>query len=388
MTGSSVNFQPIKSAMKAVNHADRTVPPKYLLSEEHSQGAFCIYGKDNNISDVLENKLSLASRQAKREKNFSPLWEGVINLPRPKIDENFNAAAYKKECIASLQKWVNEYPKMTGHSILRIDLHLDEGLILENGEIQLNAHAHVMIDRTNELGRVKKLSPKVLREIQTMTAEATGLPRGESSFKTGASHLSPQDFKQVAEKIRLEKKSEILKLKEQYDLDREALKASGNATQKAYQDLKITYDALVKTYNEMATKANATIHKLKEEKAEMKKEIQVLTDRDAERELHFSQMAKEFAEHKANGGNVFDFDAGPTLDEQKRAQEALKTRFEASSEADTLDIEHGRVVGAVSGLAVLHIGQGRHVFFKLPAGSPLPEVGKHLTEQQREGISR
>lgn len=269
--GSSVNFQPIKSAGLAVSHASREVQPQYLLPPDKTMGTIVLLDDKGNVASTLEAKLAIASRQAKRQGDYSPLWEGVINLRSPKPGEN--ATLYKKECSTVISNWCDQYQKMTGHKVLRADIHLDEGrLDKETGEILFNAHAHVMCDKTNDLGRVLKINAPTLRKIQDFTAELTGLQRGENSLKTGRKHITHQAYKALAELGRLETRnikdklvdeaaanellvSSVEGLKAQYAADRAALKASGEATQKAYQTLKIAHELalaeLAKTKGEL-----------------------------------------------------------------------------------------------------------------------------------------
>jgi hypothetical protein len=296
MTKSSVNFKMVKSAWQAVSHSSREVAPSYLLDPAASMGTIVILDDAGKVASTLEAKLALASRQALREKNFSPVWEGVLNLPRP--EAGFNPNQYKKTCADIVLNWCKSYEASTGHKVLRADIHLDEGHMVD-GEVVLNAHAHVIADRTNDKGRVMQLSPKMLRDLQTLTAEVTGLERGESSKKTGRKHISHQAYKHLAEQGRLETQQQVGEVKsklgksqdeftrlqklskewsdtdlkkikklqahidseperlaaalaaqktqldEQYRLDRAALKASGDATQQDYQQLKTTHATAV-----------------------------------------------------------------------------------------------------------------------------------------------
>lgn len=278
MTKSSVNFKAVKSASHAVSHASRSVEPSYLLPQNHSLGTIVVLDDKGNVGSTLEAKMALASRQALREKNYSPVWEGILNLPRPGV--GFDADEYKQNCTEIVADWCKAYESSTGHKVLRADIHLDEGH-MDDGEALLNAHAHIIADRTNDKGRVIKLSPKQLRELQTATAEVTGLERGKSSFETGRKHIDHQAYKYLAERGRLEVqqqvgdlkathgkeldkeksktariqklfqedtpvisnlKAELAQLKAQYDQDRATLKASGEATQQAYQSLKKAHE--------------------------------------------------------------------------------------------------------------------------------------------------
>lgn len=278
MTKASVNFKVVKSASHAVSHASRSVEPTYLLPEGKSFGTICLLDDRGNVASVMEVKMALASRQALRQGDYSPIWEGVINLPRPEVE--CDVAKYKQDCKAIVSEWCQSYQKMTGHTVLRADIHLDEGHVVD-GEVLLNAHAHVICDKTNEKGRVIKINAPELRKIQDMTAKVTGLDRGESSLKTGRKHIDHQAYKYLAERGRLEVqqqvgdlkathgkeldkeksktariqklfqedtpvisnlKAELAQLKAQYDQDRATLKASGEATQQAYQALKKAHE--------------------------------------------------------------------------------------------------------------------------------------------------
>lgn len=303
MRGSSVNFQKIKSAVKAVHHASRVVSPDYLLPEHLSGGTFVVMDDEGEVQRCLTHKMSLASRQAKSNKEYSPLWEGVINLPDPS-----KTITPEVQCNI-IKTWCVEYEKITGHKVLRADVHLDEGYVDDAGVAQFNGHAHVMSDRTDTLGKVIKLTPQQLRDVQTMTAQITGLERGVDARESGAKHISPRNFRWMAEKNRdknrgaLDKEKDktehfkklfvsdtpiinslqsklktaereggiverraarLATLKAQYKLDREALKASGEATQADYQALKKDFDEQA---IELA-KAQATADKVPELEAQ------------------------------------------------------------------------------------------------------------------------
>lgn len=218
--GSSVNFQPVQSAMHAVSHADRTVPPTYLLPPDRSLGTIVVLDDHGSVAKTLEEKMALASRQAKAVKDYSPLWEGVLNLRRPEPDEDENA--YRLECTQVVKDWCKAYSTMTGHAVLRADVHLDEGHVVE-GVTMLNAHAHIICDKTNDKGRVIKMTPQKLRELQTVTAEITNLERGVNSRVSGKKHITAHQYKYLAERNQLEnqKAVEALKTKHKVQLDRE-----------------------------------------------------------------------------------------------------------------------------------------------------------------------
>jgi hypothetical protein len=394
MTKSSVNFKAVKSASHAVSHASRSVEPTYLLPEGKSLGTICLLDDRGNVASVIEAKMALASRQALRQGDYSPVWEGVINLPRPGV--GCDVSQYKRDCKSIISEWCQSYQKMTGHTVLRADIHLDEGHVVD-GETLLNAHAHVICDKTNEKGRVLKINAPELRKIQDMTAKVTGLDRGESSLKTGRKHIDHQAYKYLAERGRLETQQQVSNLKDTHEnqldvekaetariqkisqkwsdddlakikdlkkelaeavteakkvpdlvatistqaeqiiqinersrLDREALKASGTATQKDYQDLKKSKDeeiATLKTqlktaqveaakvpaletkitqqaeaFDKLKTDAMAVITPLRTEVKTMKTQItQLETDKLEDDKTRFADMAKAYQEGKAAG---------------------------------------------------------------------------------------
>lgn len=312
MRGSSVHFKRISSALHAVSHASREVPPEYLLPADVSMGTHVVIDDHGQVQKALDHKMHLASRQAKATKDYSPLWEGVINLPEPSPDVT------PVHQIQIVKQWCKDYEAMTGHKVLRADVHLDEGYIDATGHVHYNAHAHVMCDRTDEKGRVKKLTSTVLREVQNMTAEVTTLQRGIDSRKTGRKHIGHQHFRFDAEKnrldvekpkadlARLQKKSkewsdadlskikdlqdkldgeparqaaalaaQKLQLDEQYRQDRAALKASGEAKQADYQALKKAHDGAIEALKESNKKVTA----LTQENQRLQEENQRLAER-------------------------------------------------------------------------------------------------------------
>jgi hypothetical protein len=359
--GSSVNFQPVQSAMHAVSHADRTVRPTYLLPPECSLGTVVVVDDRGAVAKTLEAKMALASRQAKAVKGYSPLWEGVMNLRRPEPDEDANA--YRAECSQVVKDWCKAYEAMTGHAVLRADVHLDEGHIVE-GVTMLNAHAHIICDKTNDKGRVIKMTPQKLRELQTATAEITNLERGVNSRVSGKKHITAHQYKYLAERNQLENqkavevlkaehkavldaekskharlqklyladtpiitdlKAQIAQLKAQYSLDRDALKASGDATQRAYQALKVAHEgalAELKKSNEkvgkmekkiadqdaelaeVKAKAVTIINPLREVVEAMGTKITKLTEENAKLaadKARFAAMASAYQAEKAKG---------------------------------------------------------------------------------------
>lgn len=323
--GSSVNFQPVKSAAHSVSHADRSVPPSYLLPQDRSLGTIVVLDDHGAVAKMLDAKMALASRQAKRQGDYAPIWEGVINLRRPNPGED--STGYKKECGLVVEDWIEKYETMTGHKVLRADVHLDEGHILD-GETLLNSHSHVVCDRTNEAGRVLKTDPKKMREIQSMTSEVTTLERGVSAKISGKKHITSHQYKYLAERGKLENQalkdklkesqndnvmlvdtlqhvtkkadSKINELEEKYKADRARMKqenadalAAGLAnmySQKDYQALKKAHEAALAEL----LQAKVVIAKMGSEMQEIKSELDVV-------KAKFAVMADAYQAEKAKG---------------------------------------------------------------------------------------
>lgn len=369
MTGASVNFKAVKSAGHAVAHASREVAPTYLLPPDKSMGTVVVLDDAGKVSQVLDAKMALASPRAKVDQRYSPVWEGILNLRRPEAGED--AEEYRAECSAVVTDWYKQYEASTGHKVLRVDVHLDEGHMVD-GEAVLNAHAHVIADRTNDLGRVIKLSPKQLRELQTTTAEVTGLERGKSSFETGRKHISHHAYKHLAERGRLETQQQVSEvkgeldksesdlsrqrklsrewsdkdlaknkklekrldrvtvLKDQYRAIRAELKASGIATPADYSK--------AKTAHELAL---AELKSTKEKVGKMEKQITQLTDEKAQLEAQADKWKAKTAYRDAElakGVPWTDIDTtdvvapapviGPNERARLRALEATRTAQE------------------------------------------------------------
>lgn len=340
MRGASVNFKKVTSAIHSVSHANRDVPPAYLLPDEHSHGTHVVIDDAGEVQRTLTHKMSLASGRAKASKDYSPIWEGVINLPEPSKDIT------PKQQIEIVKAWCVEYEKLTGHKVLRADVHLDEGYVDSDGQPKFNAHAHVFCDRTNDKGRVIKLAPAQLRAVQTMTSEVTNLERGIDARQTRRKHINHHNFKFDAEKNRIgldkekaktefegrltdtlsrnlkdtkeklkeaqqeatQQAQELAQLKEQYRLDREALKASGTAKQADYQALKNEHEAamaklasteaeLTKTKEKEVT-LTAENTTLKAENAKLQTELDAKNEADR---VRFASVADNYQADLAAG---------------------------------------------------------------------------------------
>lgn len=114
----------------------------------------------------------------------TPIREGVCPvLPTTKAED--------------LQPVVDWYKKH-GISVVRIDVHHDEGHTdAETNERKHNHHAHIIVDYMNHAtGKSIKLHKDDICELQGVVADALGMERGEEKAKTKARHLGSAEYRE------------------------------------------------------------------------------------------------------------------------------------------------------------------------------------------------
>lgn len=282
---SSIHFKPVENVRFAVSHSERTdlSAPSYLLPKEHQLDNVIVAGSlsEDELSALFIQQKERMSRQAKTAK-ASPFFEGVAVLKNTDVIEQ----------SANLLKWKKAYEQATGHAVLHMSIHLDEGFIDETGEPKYNPHAHVIVSRMDEKNRVIHLGRKQLSQVQDLTAETLQMGRGETleerGGRRGRKHIPHAEFRKLSDENRLELdkekensayfyqkgNAELAQLKARYDAERDVLKASGKALQSDYQNLKKEYESL----REKALLIQAQRDKLKAKLAESEKQNKALRD--------------------------------------------------------------------------------------------------------------
>ena len=294
---SSVHFKPVSNVRFAVSHSERTdlSEPAYLLPKEHQLDNVVVTGSlsENELAALFIKQKEAMTGQAKA-RGSSPFWEGVVVLGNTDAQEQ----------STNLLAWKKAYEQTTGHKVLHMSVHLDEGYMDTQGKPVYNPHAHVIVSRMDEKNRVIKLERKELAAVQDLTAETLKMQRGstlaERGGKRGRAHIGHKEFRLMADEsrldlekpkadlARLQKKSkewsdadlskikdlqakldgeparqaaalaaQKLQLDEQYRKDREALKASGEAKQADYQALKKAHDGAIEALKESNKKVTA-----------------------------------------------------------------------------------------------------------------------------------
>lgn len=165
-----------------------------------------IHQTPNEKDRVVTNKKTGRQRTIA---GWSPIREGVVNIKPTTTMED-------------LLRFGNVCSQKFGFKPIRIDVHFDEGTVLEeepdveDGEkyhlhnsvwVKLNLHAHIVYDWVNhETGKTFKCDDKVMAEVQTLAAEILGMERGKKKSETGREHLSREEF--IAQKLK-EQKAEL-----------------------------------------------------------------------------------------------------------------------------------------------------------------------------------
>ena len=263
---SGLTLRKVSNARFAVAHAARSGlrEPKYLLPAPHrlpNRIAFSA-GSEAAITELFKHRQANRTRQAKAAKASSFL-EGVLVLPA--MDD---PSTYAGRMAQRLEEWRKAFEQATGCTVLHIAIHLDEGHTDEAGQVHLNTHAHALIDRTLSIGSMWKPNRQELAHVQDLTAHSLGMPRGSTiRQRNGAparKHIPHQVYRRMKENEapsplpgNLRQQNKALSataeaastqakdagLKAAYSYLRGFLKASGIATQEAYQALKLRNEA-------------------------------------------------------------------------------------------------------------------------------------------------
>lgn len=300
MAFSSINFQKTntsKSGYCFQLHHNALIRPNYAIGGE----IIC-----NNSADEAERKRDEIIANAKqsyaqnckaKNKNFqakSYLWSAVVNIE----DKH---TLYDLESLADFFK--TEY----GFQCYQIAIHKDEGYIDDNGEKQLNYHAHlefVTLDKHTGKNRWKSINRIALTQIQDEVAKRLNMKRGAYAEITNAKHLNGRAYAAIKEQ-----EKEIQKKRES------ELTKKHNAEKKELQDLKnvfnIAFNSLDKEFGTeyeldipKATKNYITKFKsLKAENITLKEnledrfdEIAMLAEKNTELESDIEQQRVDFIE--------------------------------------------------------------------------------------------
>ncbi len=305
---SSGNFK--KSNPIQTRHNDRDLPPNYLI------GGDCECDRNHKEALTLKNEIiknaieKYTEHTGQRFQAKSYEWSLVVNI---KPDTSMN----------DLQELSKHFQEKYGFQCYQIAIHRDEGHFNELGEKLINHHAHMeFITLDKETGknnfRREKISPKVLREIQTEIAEILGMERGKDKRISGVKRIEPRAYAVLKEKekrgkkknINLEQeqekeqflnKSEYKKIIEDFrksqinqGLDKDFFKELSEL-KKNFQEAK--EDNLSELLNDILREHLERIEKLKKENSILKAENELLKQKEQKNDK--SQGLFEFIENLA-----------------------------------------------------------------------------------------
>ncbi|EAI4071356.1 mobilization protein [Campylobacter jejuni] len=303
---SSGNFK--KSNPIQTRHNDRDLPPNYLI------GGDCECDRNHKEALTLKNEIiknaieKYTEHTGQRFQAKSYEWSLVVNI---KPDTSMN----------DLQELSKHFQEKYGFQCYQIAIHRDEGHFNEQGEKLINHHAHMeFITLDKETGknnfRREKITPKVLREIQTEIAEILGMERGKDKRISGAKRIEPRAYAVLKEKEKREKKkninleqekeqflnkSEYKKIIEDFrksqinqGLDKDFFKELSEL-KKNFQEIK--EDNLSELLNDILREHLERIEKLKKENSILKAENELLNQKTIKNDK--SQGFSDFIENLA-----------------------------------------------------------------------------------------
>lgn len=136
---------------------------------------------------------------------WSPIREGVCPIKEDTKLDDF--------------KPFIDWCSRNGLTVIRIDLHYDEGYESEKDGRKYNRHAHIVVDWMNwKTAKTAKLGKDKMSEAQDVIADALGMERGEKKAENGKKHLSPAEFREKqAEEHCIELEKENANLKKEND---------------------------------------------------------------------------------------------------------------------------------------------------------------------------
>ena len=300
---SSINFK--KSFAINAEHNDRTLPPSYLIDNE--KGAECNRSAEearelkNQI--ISEAKETYTRRTGQRFQAKTYEWSAVCNIKPDTAMEDLEALA-------------KHFNDKYGFQCYQIAIHRDEGHIDEDGKEQINHHAHlefITLDKESGKNNYRRelITPKVLRQIQTETAEILQMQRGQDKRLSGAERIEPRRYakqkeaeKKAAKKLtKAAVKAELEKVRKScigrgYDKDFfRQLKAlnereyTADSLASAIDDLLNGYEKTVQTLKNTLSNKENTIERQNKTISEQEKTILDLKIEIARNRMEMAQIS-------------------------------------------------------------------------------------------------
>lgn len=226
---SSINFK--KSVDYQVFH-NSTIRPSYVIGGELECDPPKGYDAQRIKNEIINNakqayfNTSKARNKAFQAKNYE--WSAVVNI-KPETTMN------------DLKKLAQHFSDKYGFQCYQIAIHRDEGHINDNGEKEINHHAHlefITLDKNTgkQLFKLRDFNPQKMREIQTEVAEILQMERGQDKRISGAKRIEPRAYARLKEQERQEKRE----IKKELESTKETLKNTTQELESVKTELKNT----------------------------------------------------------------------------------------------------------------------------------------------------
>ena len=283
---SSINFKPSKDHQVFHN---TTIRPNYAIGGELEydlKGYPARDLKNKIISQAIENYNKNKAPKAPKFKAKNYEWSAVVNIkPETTMDD--------------LKKLAEHLNKKYGFQCYQITIHRDEGHINDDGEKEINHHAHLeLITLDKETGKQRwNFTPRKLRELQTEVAEILQMERGIDKRISGAKRIEPRVYAEMKEKERANQKA----LKKELESTKKELKAlSANAIRKRVEQERKAWLNTNKALHEQGAEPIFTAEHYKELRELGKKAFTSLDElENALKELE-KRIRKEKRQHQSN----------------------------------------------------------------------------------------
>ena len=271
----------------------------------------------NSIGDKSKNEVTLSAKEAlklyheklkkrseaytkrtgqKLQKKAITLMSAVVNI---KSDTT----------MSELKRLGDKLEKELGTKILQIAIHRDEGHVSEAGELVINQHAHIMMMGLDSEGRSikRKLSFKMLRELQDITAQTLKMERGQKRKLGERKRLDTYQFKQamsIKNQTEKELKKQIKSLQNNETLNKKTIQRyirNFEENVKKYVNVfgNISKDDVMDLFAGFLQSFKTRFDKLKEENKKLKKDLDDMQQKAFERWQTINSQKEEIAELKA-----------------------------------------------------------------------------------------
>ena len=183
---SSFNMKP-STDFQVFHNAN--IRPNYAIGGELECNRKGYEAKELKEAIVNEAKQTYKQRTKRAFQSTAYEWSAVVNI---KPDTT----------MQDLERLSKHFNDKYGFQCYQIAIHRDEGHIDENGERQINHHAHlefVTLDKQTGRNRQRELKPQTLRQIQSEVAEILGMQRGIDKRISKAERIEPRKYAKLKE---------------------------------------------------------------------------------------------------------------------------------------------------------------------------------------------